>query len=183
MNQTIEVQYKQIVLGSITGVYGVKGWVKLYSYTTPIDNILNYKHWILRQNTHQKKVAVNQGRRQGKFLIAHILGCNDRDIARQYTGAEIAITKNELPNLADDEIYWYQLEGLNVNTVDKTGSELLLGKTSHLMRTGANDILVIKASKGSIDRRERLIPWLIDQVILEVNSDGGFIRIAWNPDF
>ncbi|WOG25624.1 ribosome maturation factor RimM [Endozoicomonas sp. 8E] len=176
-------QPKQVVLGSITGVYGVKGWVKVYSHTHPMTNILNYKHWILRQDGRQQTIEVDQGRRQGKGLVAHIAGCDDRDIARQFTGAEILIAESELPPLADDEIYWHQLEGLEVKTADEAGKELLLGKASHLMETGANDVLVIKACKGSIDRRERLVPWLLDQVILEVNPEAGFIRIDWDPEF
>ena len=179
----VGAQSRQIVLGSITGVYGVKGWVKVFSHTNPMNNILNYKHWILRQDGRQQTIEVDQGRRQGKGLVAHIVGCDDRDIARQYAGAEILVAEDELPNLADDEIYWHQLEGLDVKTADEAGNDLLLGKTSHLMETGANDVLVIKACKGSIDRRERLVPWLLDQVILEVNPEEGFIRIDWDPEF
>ena len=63
------------------------------------------------------------------------------------------------------------------------GDNILLGKVSHLMETGANDVLVIRPAKGSIDRRERLVPWLIDQVVLEVNPDKGFIRVDWDPEF
>lgn len=182
-NTSAGVQSGQIVLGSITGVYGVKGWVKVFSHTDPTTNILNYKRWILRHNGRQQIIEVSQGRRQGKGLVAHIAGCDDRDIARQYTGAEILIAESELPPLADDEIYWHQIEGLEVKTADEAGNELLLGKASHLMETGANDVLVIKACKGSIDRRERLAPWLMNQVVLEVNPEAGFIRIDWDPEF
>ena len=182
-NTSAGAQSKQVVLGSITGVYGVKGWVKVYSHTDPMTNILKYKHWILRQNGRQQTIEVDQGRRQGKGLVAHIVGCDDRDIARQYSGAEILIAESELPSLADDEIYWHQLEGLEVRCSFEGADEVLLGKASHLMETGANDVLVIKACKGSLDRRERLVPWLLDQVVLEVNPAEGFIRIDWDPEF
>ena len=180
----VEVSSTSLVtLGKITAVYGVKGWVKVYSHTNPMTNILNYKHWILDHNGRQQTIEVDQGRRQAKGLIAHIVGCDDRDLARQYCGAEIKVAASELPQTADDEVYWHELEGLEVKTRNAAGDELLLGRVSHLMETGANDVLVIRPSKGSIDSSERLVPWLVGQVIEEVNPEQGFIRIDWDPDF
>lgn len=146
-----------ITLGKITAVYGIKGWVKVYSHTNPMTNILNYKHWILDHNGHQQAIEVDQGRHQAKGLVAHIVGCDDRDIARQYCGAEIKVALNELPETADDEIYWHQLEGMDVKTRNEAGDELLLGKVFHLMETGANDVLVVRPCRDSIDKTERLV--------------------------
>ena len=180
----VEASSKSLVtLGKITAVYGIKGWVKVFSHTNPMTNILNYKHWILDHNGRQQAIEVDQGRRQAKGLVAHIVGCDDRDIARQYCGAEIKVRINDLPETADDEIYWHELEGLDVKTCNDAGDDLLLGKVNHLMETGANDVLVIKPCKGSIDKAERLVPWLVDQVIVEVNSEEGFIRVDWDPEF
>ncbi|MCW7553371.1 ribosome maturation factor RimM [Endozoicomonas gorgoniicola] len=180
----VEASSKGLVtLGKITAVYGIKGWVKVYSHTDPMTNILDYKHWILDHNGRQQTIEVDQGRRQAKGLVAHIAGCDDRDIARQYCGAEIKVHASELPEAADDEIYWHELEGLNVITRSDAGEDLLLGRVSHLMETGANDVLVIRPCRGSIDKSERLVPWLVDQVIEEVNPEAGFIRIDWDPEF
>ena len=180
----VEASSKSLVtLGKITAVYGIKGWVKVYSHTDPMTNILDYKHWILDHNGRQQTIEVDQGRRQAKGLVAHIAGCDDRDIARQYCGAEIKVHASELPEAADDEIYWHELEGLNVITRSDAGEDLLLGRVSHLMETGANDVLVIRPCRGSIDKSERLVPWLVDQVIVEVNPEAGFIRIDWDPEF
>ena len=180
----VEVSSKSLVtLGKITAVYGIKGWVKVYSHTNPMTNILNYKHWILDHNGRQQTIEVDQGRRQAKGLIAHIVGCDDRDIARQYCGAEIKVHINKLPETADDEIYWHELEGLNVFTRNDADEDLLLGRVSHLMETGANDVLVIRPCRGSIDKSQRLVPWLVDQVIEEVNPQEGFIRVDWDPEF
>ena len=184
MKETVvENAVKHITLGSISAVYGVKGWVKIYSHTSPMENILNYKHWIINRNGQIETIEIDQGRRHGKGLIAHIVGCDNRELARSYCNSEIMINADEMPTAADDEIYWHQLEGLNVFSRDQAGDNILLGKISHLMETGANDVLVISPSKGSVDKRERLVPWLIDQVVLEVNPDKGFIRIDWDPEF
>ncbi|WP_263078744.1 ribosome maturation factor RimM [Endozoicomonas sp. Mp262] len=180
---TVESATKRITLGSISAVYGVKGWVKIYSHTHPMENILNYRHWIIDHNGHTETVEIDQGRRHGKGLIAHIVGCDDREKARSYCNSQIVISADEMPSIDDDEIYWHQLEGLDVFSRNSAGDNILLGKVSHLMETGANDVLVIRPSKGSMDKRERLVPWLINQVVLEVNPEKGFIRVDWDPEF
>lgn len=181
--QHAECAAKRITLGSISAVYGVKGWVKVYSHTQPMDNILSYRHWIINRNGHSETVEIDQGRRHGKGLIAHIVGCDNREQARSYCNSLVMVEADELPTAADDEIYWHQLEGLDVFSRDSAGDNVLLGKVSHLMETGANDVLVIRPCKGSLDKRERLVPWLISQVVLEVNPEKGFVRVDWDPEF
>ncbi len=175
------------VLGRVTTVYGVKGWVKVHSYTEPGENILNYPYWYLRQNGRLQTVEVDQGRHHGKGLVAHIKGCDDREVARGYSGSEILVERSQLPKLDSGEYYWSQLQGLRVITVADTESgraeDLLMGKIAQLIETGSNDVFVVQACKGSIDERERLIPYLQDQVIKEINLDEGFVRVDWDPEF
>jgi 16S rRNA processing protein RimM len=84
-----------------------------------------------------------------------------------------------LPELPSGEYYWYQLEGLDVFTV----SGECLGKVHHLMETGSNDVVVVRATSGSIDQRERLIPYLPDQVVQQVDLDQGRMVVDWDPEF
>ena len=178
-----ETAEKRVTLGHIASVYGVKGWLKIHSNTSPMENILDYNHWILERDGQILTVEIDQSRRHGKGLVAHIIGCDDRELARKYCGYEITVNIDEMPKPEDDEIYWHQLENLDVFSRNSEGDNILLGKVSHLMETGANDVMVVRPAKGSIDRRERLVPWLLDQVVLEVNSDKGFIRVNWDPEF
>jgi len=174
---------KHIPLGRIVAVYGIKGWVKIYSHTSPMENILNYKRWVIHRNGFTKTVEIDQGCRHGKGVIAHIVGCDDRELALSYCNNEIVVSIDDMPDVADNEIYWHQLEGLDVFSLNELGSRSFFGKVSYMMHTGANDVLVIRPSKGSIDRRERLIPWLMVSVVLEVNPEKGFIQVDWDPDF
>ncbi len=174
---------KRIALGHIASVYGVKGWLKIHSNTSPMENILNYPRWILDRDGQLMTVEIDQARQHGKGLVAHIVGCDDRELARSYCRSEITINADEMPEPEDDEIYWHQLESLDVFSRNAEGDNILLGKVSHLMETGANDVLVIRPSKGSIDRRERLVPWLTGSVVLDVNPEKGFIRVDWDPEF
>jgi 16S rRNA processing protein RimM len=87
-----------------------------------------------------------------------------------------------MPQLSQGEFYWYQLEGLKVLSA-RGSQQVLLGEVSHLLETGANDVLVVQPCAGSIDDRERMLPWVDDNVILGVDLAAGEIRVDWDPTF
>jgi len=158
-----------VVLGRITGVYGVRGWVRVFSETDPRENVLRYSPWYVDGEPRQ----VAEGRRHGKGLVARLKGCEDRDQAAALMGREIVIRRDQLPPPSADEFYWADLEGLRVETVDGVS----LGNVSHLLATGANDVLVVRGE------RERLLPFVWEQVITDVDFDAGLIRVDWDPEF
>ena len=172
-----------VVIGRLTGVHGIKGWLKVYSYTDPLENLLGYRHCqICRQGVWQP-LTIAEGRQQGKGLVVRLQGIDDRDQAAAFVGCDIAIPSAELPKLAPDEFYWRQLEGLQVVTDDPQRGHLVLGKVDHLLETGANDVLVVKGDGQSIDQRERLIPYLPGSVVREVDLAARTIEVDWDPDF
>jgi 16S rRNA processing protein RimM len=163
-----------VTLGRISGLHGVQGWLKVYSDTRPRENILSYSPWYLQKGQDWEPVSLEHGRRQGKLVLAKLQGCNDREAARKFLGATVAVRRSQLQErLADDEFYWTDLEGLQVVTLE--GVEL--GRVSHLMETGANDVLVVQGE------RERLLPWIWEQVIRDVNLEQGCITVDWDPEF
>jgi len=170
---------QETVIGQVTSVFGVKGWLKIYSYTDPRDGILNYRDWTLVLDGKRIPVKLEGGRRQGQGIVVKLKGIDDRDLARSYGGAEIRVPTSELPELPEGEFYWHQLEGLNVVTVEGE----CLGKVHHLMETGANDVLVVRATADSIDQRERLIPYLPDQVVTGVDLQSSQMVVDWDPEF
>ena len=174
---------KKIILGRVSGVFGVKGWIKVWSYTDPLERLLDYRSWALNlPGSGWREVEIDAGQRQGKGLVVHLTGCDDRDLAKQYVQAEIAVPEAEMPRLPAGEFYWYQLEGVRV--LAATGPHtVLLGRVSHLLETGANDVLVVQPCEGSIDDRERMLPWVDGKVILGVDLSAGEIRVDWDPTF
>jgi len=168
-----------VIVGRITSVYGVKGWVKIYSHTQPMENILSYKPWLLKLDGKWTEVKIAEGKRHGKGIIARLAGVSDRDVARKYCEMDIAVYDSQLPELEDGEFYWSQLEKLKVYTLDG----VLLGRVNHLIETGSNDVLVVRKCEGSLDKRERLIPYLPDQVIHEIDLEAGTLRVDWDPEF
>ena len=167
-----------IVLGKITSVHGVRGEVKIYSFTDPIDNLLGYPAWTLKRDGEVKQVELVSGRLQGKILVAKLKGLDDREVARTFAGFDICVPRALLPDLDDGEYYWHQLEGLKV--IDLQGQ--LLGRLDHLLETGSNDVMVVKPCPGSLDDRERLLPYT-EQCVQKVDLAAGEMWVDWDADF
>lgn len=173
-----ESSEKKVLLGRLASVYGVKGWLKVNSNTQPRENIFNYPEWQLKIGNQWQVWRVEQGRPHGKTLVVKLAGCDDRDQAQQYVGAEIAIYRNQLPETKDDEHYWSDLLGMQVVTVEGTD----LGSVKEILETGSNDVLVVK-KKVSGKTVECLVPWLEGDVIIEINKNEKIITVDWDPDF
>jgi len=173
------VDSQHVIIGRISTVFGVKGWVKIHSHTDPKENIFQYAPWYFKKQGKWQLIEIDSTKVNGKSLIAHIKGCDDRDIARTYTGCDIATLKEQLPTLGEGDYYWSDLLGLNVVTVEG----LHLGKVQKMLETGANDVIVVRGSKESIDDKERLIPYLPEQVVRSVNISDKQIIVDWDAEF
>ena len=166
-------QQHNISVGKISGVFGVKGWVKVFSFTDPRENILTYSPWLLQKGDQIKTVNVVDGQLQGKTIVAQLTGVDDRDQAASLMGWDIFITQDQLPKAAKGEYYWSDLIGLQVETVDG----VQLGVVDSMLETGANDVIIVQGE------RERVIPFLQGQTIIKVDLDAGNIIVDWDPDF
>jgi len=164
---------EMIVVGKIAGVFGVQGWCKIFSHTSPRKNILQYSPWYLKRSGEWQPVKILNGRPQGKSIVAQLEGVTDRNAAEALRETEIAIKPEQLPELANDEYYWSDLIGLDVTTLEGVD----LGKVTEMMETGANDVLVINGDK------ERLIPFLQNDVVTKVDIQAGHITVDWDPEF
>jgi len=163
-----------VTLGRISGAHGIQGWVKVHSDTSPRENIVGYSPWYLVREGRRETWKVNAGRLQGKAVVAKLAGCNDRDAAEALAGAEITIPREQLPATTEPgEFYWADLVGLEVRTVDGVA----LGRIVQLFETGANDVIVVQGD------RERLIPYIWQQVVRDVDLEAGVMLVDWDPAF
>ena len=128
-----------------------------------------------------KAIQIDDWRRHGESLVAHIVGIDDRNIAQTWCGNDILVEKDKLPELKSDDYYWYQLEGLSVIS-HYEGEQIRLGTVKSLLETGANDVLVVKGDGESIDREERLIPY-VDQFVTSISMADKTIDVIWDPAF
>lgn len=170
---------KPMIVGQVSGVFGVHGWVKIFSHTEPRDNILQYNPWLLKTKEGWQSVSFIKGRKQGKTIVAQLKGVDDRDKAHALIGSDIAINESQLKALDKNDFYWRDLEGLQVINADNKP----LGTVAYMMATGANDVIVVKLNAEMInatEEKEMLIPYLMDSVVKNIDLTKGFIQVDWD---
>lgn len=164
---------RRILLGRVLGAFGVRGEMKLQSFTDPPAAALNYQPWILVHGGAERELVGVRGRNTAKGVIVTMHGIDDRDVAQAMAGAEIYAPRERLPKPKPGEYYWVDLEGLEV--VNREG--VVLGRVSHLFDTAANQVLVVEGD------RQRLVPFVEGQFVLGVDFDAGRIDVDWDADF
>ena len=168
-----------IVMGHITGAFGIQGWVKVSPYTETIDSLLDYSVWWLRRNEGEwRKVEITNGNPAGSALTVKLKECADRNEAAKYKGMQIAIPRDHFPDLSESEgYYWSDLIGSDV--VNLQGESL--GKVTGLLETGSNDVLQVHET-DSLPKMERLIPY-VESVIKEIDLASSRIIVDWGSDY
>lgn len=171
MNADKQRGRKQVPLGYIAGVYGIKGWVKIHSWTSPKLAILEYQPWLLGEE--KQAVRIKAGRPQGKTIVVSLPGVENREQAAELVGQEISVYRDQLPATNEDEYYWSDLVGLAVE--NRNGVEL--GNITKMMETGAHDVMVIQGD------RERIIPFIPGRFVTGVDLEAGKLTVDWEPDY
>lgn len=169
---------RRVTLGRVSGVFGIKGWIKVYSYTRPPENILQYRRWWLSRG-EGFEVSVLASQVQGQSLVAQLSDAGgtpikDRDVAAGLIGAEIAVDRELLPKLPDGEFYWVDLLGMQV----ENSEGVALGAVTDVTSNGAQDVLVVGEGET-----ERLIPFVSPQIVREIDHAARRIVCDWQPDW
>lgn len=183
---------KLITLGRVGKTHGIKGWLKLYSYTDPVTNITDFDRFMVAKSTDRSGLGASAGGKplpaelqvdqiqvRNDRLLVHFIGYDDPETAGTLVGCQLQVLADRLPELDAEEYYWHQLIGLRVIN----GDGQWLGNVDQLLETGANDVVVVRPCAGSLDDRERLIPYLRDSVITRVDLDAGELKVDWRADF
>jgi len=169
----------RITLGRVGRTHGIKGWLRLHSFTDPASNITGYRCFHVESAHWQGQLVMDAVREQGTEFIAHFEGYDSPEAARELVGIELQVMASVLPGLDDDEYYWHQLTGLTV----VNSKNQLLGKVTGLLATGANDVLVVRGTEDSIDDNERLIPFLRATVVKKIDLVDRVIEVEWEADY
>lgn len=162
-----------VIVGQFGKAHGLKGLVRVHSFTLPEDNLLRYPDWYMKTSEGWMKIKVERMQLQGRSILAKVTDIDDRDQVAQLTNRQIAVPEDSLPALEAGEHYWFHLIGLQV--VNLQG--VVLGKVEDLMATGSNDVLVVKGVK------EFLIPYLPDQFVFDIDQDNKRIVVDWDENF
>ena len=172
MSFSPHLEEKKLLVGKINGFFGVQGWVKIFSYTKPRKNILEYQPWYFVDNETYKVIEITSGREQSKTIVAQVKGVNNRDEAVQLIGKDLYINKEQLPELDNDEHYWHELTGFRV--INK--NEVDLGIVDYLVDTGSNHVLVTKGNT------EHWIPY-IEPFLVSIDKHKKVISVDWDENF
>jgi len=139
---------KYVLLGKITKAQGLRGEVKIFSFSGQPENFLGYRELVLvsKTGTISSPLAVENTRIQGKSVIVKLASVTNRNQAEEIEGKGVLIAKDLLPEPAADEYYWYRYEGKLVRDLDGRN----IGRVESLFNNGAQDILVVKSAKEEI---------------------------------
>lgn len=169
-----------MVVGYVSGAYGIHGWVRIKSYSADADALLHAKTWWLdKPELHD--VDMMQSKIHGGDVVAQLMGIADRDAAEKLKGTAVQIPRSHFPALSDDEFYWVDLIGLAVENLQ--GEQL--GLVSSLMENGAHPILQVARPQDPEPEKaqpEILIPF-VDQFVKTVDLAAKKITVDWGLDY
>lgn len=178
---------ERLTVAEIVGVYGIKGWVKVRPLVEDAKTLTDFKGLVMspgpRMNPNglSRDIKLDTLRPQGKGFVGHLAGVDDRSAAELLVGFVLTASAEQLPDTEEDEYYWRDLVGMTVYCVED-GQESCLGTVDYLLDTGANDVLVIKPTDSSVDDKERLVPWILDDVVTKVDLVAREIWLDWYVD-
>ncbi len=162
-----------LLVGKINGIFGVQGWIKIFSHTEPIANICKYIPLYTKSKDKFTKLNIANCKLHSKTIIAKIDAIDDCDKARELLGLAIYIDKLQLPKTNNNEYYYSDL--INMAVVNKNNEDF--GLVSYLFDNSAHVVLVTKD-----DENEYLIPF-IDPFIVDINIINKVITVDWGKDY
>jgi 16S rRNA processing protein RimM len=169
-----------VIVGKFGRPQGIKGLIRVISFTAPSDNILQYPDWFIpKQGSTWQPVKRLDERMTPQHILAEIDGYTSREAVSLLTNTEIAVPGEVLPVLDAEEHYWHELIGMRV--MHHTG--VLMGTVDSILETGANDVLVVVDADNKHETKRRLIPYLLDDVIQQIDKKSREITVCWDLDF
>ena len=162
---------RPVVLGRIGAPFGVQGWIKVQSYTDPLEGITGYPVWELHRGASLGRKAVLDWKRAGPGVAVRLEGVETREAAQALTGAEVRVERADLPPTAPGEYYWHDLVGLDAYSLEGVP----LGRVAGVLDMPAHPVLVLEGD------RERLVP-LVRERLAGVDFDAGRLELDWHPD-
>ncbi|HZR69272.1 MAG TPA: ribosome maturation factor RimM [Burkholderiales bacterium] len=164
---------EKVPMGRVVAPWGVKGWVKVEPYSDERDNLCGFRNWLLEKRGKLQPVAVAECKVHGAHVVARFEGCDDRDQAETWRGAQVMLRRGELPPPEPNEVYQADLIGLTV--LGANGERL--GRIVEILENPGNPVLRVAG-----EDRERLVPF-VPPVIRAVDVEGGVVELEWGADW
>lgn len=168
----------KVLVGHVTGAYGIRGWVRIRPYSSDADAMLHARTWWIDRPVW-RDIERLQAKCHGGDVVAQWMGVADRDAAEALRGTAVYIRRAHFPPLADEEFYWVDLIGLRVENLQGE----TLGVVAGLMDNGAHPIMRVVAKEPQAGQEiERLIPF-VDRFVQSVELTERRILVDWGMDF
>ncbi|MGE3920135.1 MAG: ribosome maturation factor RimM [Gammaproteobacteria bacterium] len=162
-----------IIVGRFGKTHGVQGYLKIQSFTEPLDNIFNYLPWHIKQNEMMQTIEIASKQKHHDKFVVKILGFDTPEQAQSLTNKSIYVLQDQLPTLAKNEFYWVDLIGLTV--LNQNG--VMFGTVKEIISTGANDVVMVEGEK------QHLIPFIPETYILSIDLEKNTMTVHWEMDF
>lgn len=145
----------------------------MFSYTEHKLGILEYQPWFVMRDGECVEVELEQGKSHGKGIVVHLQGVEDRDQAAKWVGSVIQVRRDQLPPTEEGTYYWSDLIGMQVVTLKGES----LGQIEQMLSTGAHDVMQIQGD------RERLVPFVQQRYVKDIDLESRQMVVDWDPDF
>ena len=163
---------EHVLLGEVHGVFGVRGWIKVRSFTRPTSGLFEYPRLSFGRGSAEFDFRLKNFRPDGDNFIVQLAGLATRESAEALVGMRITVPISALPRLNDGSFYWRDLIGLRVINLERQE----LGVVISLLETGSADVLVVDGE------RQRLIPFVLGRYIQNVDLKNQIMTVDWHPD-
>ncbi len=161
---------RKIIIGKFASTHGLKGHIKVIPCS---ENIVAYKElYVLKGNDFELLDIESFKTLTHNKALLKLIGYDSIESVAHLVNRDIYISRSSLPDLNDGSYYWSDLVGLKVKGLE--GNEI--GEIDHLFETGSNDVILIKNKAG----KEILIPYLKNDVVIEVNVSENYMIIDWD---
>jgi 16S rRNA processing protein RimM len=167
MTERAHTEDRKVCIGVIAGAHGVKGQVRLKSFTADPADVAAYGPVTDAAGVRAFKLAITGTARN--MLIARIDGVKDRDAAEALRGVELYVDRDRLPEAEEDEFYHADLIGLPARTADGAA----FGTVLALHNYGAGDVIEIRMADGGTE----ILPFN-KEVVPEIDLGNGFLVVA-----
>lgn len=162
-----------VVLGRLGRPQGLKGLIRVISFTEPESSILDYQPWSIQQKDAWRALSLKTIQVQTNAILVKVAGYTEREDVAQLTNQNIGVLRTQLPQLPNGDYYWHELKQMHV--VNQDG--ITLGQVTDILPTGANDVLVVCGKK------RYLIPYILGIYVVSVDPAQRLITVDWDESF
>ena len=163
----------KVVIGYVLSPHGIKGWLKVISYTDPIANFFSYKKIFINKDNEYYPYVIDDSTSSGKKIRLKLSGIDDRNQSEKLAKCEIVVNREDLPEISSESYYWADIIGFDVNSKDNINYGIL----DSFMETGSNDVMVVIGNSY-----RKLIPFINNEVVKSVDIENKVIIVDWNDE-